>query len=145
MVAYGENKNRIGITKNTDLEKDIALQFENECKEAGKYLAMARLFERNGYPELARVLEKIGLEELGHGVRFAELNGLISEDLVENLKEMVEGEKRSNVKKKELAIKAKEFELDEAHDVLDEASRDEQRHCEALKGILKRYFDVDIE
>ncbi len=53
---------------------------------------------------------------------------------------MLQGEIGSNKMKKSLAVKAKEENIDEVHDFIDEASRDEARHAKMLKGLLDRYF-----
>jgi rubrerythrin len=134
------NENKIGITKGTELEKVVQANFEGECKEVGLYLAMARLAQRQGYPEVAEVLIRIAMEEANHAARFAEMNGLISENLKENIEMMLNGECMANKEKKDAATKAKELGIDEAHDFFDESSRDEARHAMMLKGILERYF-----
>jgi len=140
MVEYGDNKNKLGITQGTELEEAVNNEFRGETMEVGLYFAIARQAEREGYPEVAAVLRSIALDEAYHAARFAELNGLIKSTLKESLEYMLQGEVKSNVHKREVAIKAKELGLDEAHDIWDEASRDEYRHAEAIKGILKRYF-----
>lgn len=140
MVEYGDNKNKIGVTKGTELEEAVNNEFRGETMEVGLYLAIARQAEREGYPEIAAVLRSIAMDEAYHAARFAELNGMIKDSLKESLEYMLEGEMKANKWKREVAVKAKELGIDEAHDIWDEASRDEYRHAEALKGLLKRYF-----
>ena len=140
MVEYGENRNKIGVTKGTELEEAVNNEFRGETMEVGLYLAIARQAEREGYPEIAAVLRSIAMDEAYHAARFAELNGMIKDTLKESLEYMLEGEMKANKWKREVAVKAKELGIDEAHDIWDEASRDEYRHAEALKGLLKRYF-----
>ena len=140
MVVFGDNKNVIGVTKGTELEDAVEREFRGETMEVGLYLAMARQAEREGYPEIAVVLRNIAMDEAMHAARFAELNGMIKETLKESLEYMLGGEMKANVHKREVAVKAKELGIDEAHDIWDEASRDEYRHAQALKGILERYF-----
>lgn len=136
----GTFKNQIGVTKGSAVEEAVLQNFKGETMEVGLYLAMARQAQREGYPEIAEVLKTIALEEAWHAARFAELNGLISESTRENLSNMLNGEKMANKGKREAAVKAKENGIDEAHDILDESSRDEARHAMALEGLLKRYF-----
>ena len=140
MVEYGDNKNVVGITKGTEIEEAVANEFRGETMEVGLYLAMARQAEREGYPEIAAVLRDIAMDEAYHASRFAELNGMIKDSLKESIEYMLEGERKANVHKRSVAVKAKELGIDEAHDIWDEASRDEYRHAEALRGILDRYF-----
>ncbi len=140
MVEFGDNKNVIGITKGTELEEAVENEFRGETMEVGLYMAMARQAEREGYPEIAAVLRSIAMDEAMHAARFAELNGMIKETLKESIEYMLGGEMKANVHKRKVALRAKELGLDEAHDIWDEASRDEYRHAQALKGILERYF-----
>lgn len=53
------NEHKIGITKNTEIEKEVQNNFEGECKEVGMYLAMARQAQREGLPEVAEVLKEL--------------------------------------------------------------------------------------
>ena len=128
------NENKIGVTKASEVEKDVQQNFEGECSEVGLYLAMARQAEREGYPEVATYLDKIAWEEANHAAQFAELNGLISTSTKENLEKMLAGETMANKGKKASATKSKEKGIDPAHDFFDESSRDEGRHARALEG-----------
>jgi rubrerythrin len=134
------NEVKIGAAKGTEIEDAVAKEFRGESWEVGVYLAMARQAQREGYPEVALVLESIAMDEAWHAARFAELNGVISESTGENIKKMLEGEQTANRVKREAAVRARELGNDQAHDVLDESSRDEARHARALEGLLNRYF-----
>ncbi len=134
------NVNRIGICRGTAVEEAVTGNFKGETQEVGLYLAMARQAQREGYPEISEVLKRIAWEEAEHAARFAELNGLISESTKENLEKMVRGEAGANKAKREAAVKAKEVNVDEAHDFFDESSRDEARHAMMLEGLLNRFF-----
>jgi rubrerythrin len=50
------NEHEIGICKDSNLEKIVQANFNGECQEVGMYLAMARLAQREGMPEVAEVL-----------------------------------------------------------------------------------------
>jgi len=132
--------NEIGVCKGTPVEKKGSDNFNGETGEIGLYLAMARQAQREGYPEISEVLKRIAWEEAEHAARFAELNGMISNDTKENITKMMNGEIMANKGKREAAIAAKEAQVDEAHDLFDESSRDEARHAKMLEGLLKRYF-----
>lgn len=134
------NEHEIGVCKETDLEKIVQANFIGETQEVGMYLAMARLAQREGMPEVAEVLKTIAWEEAEHAAQFAEMNEIIKPTLKENLEMMLEGETMANKEKKSAAKKAKECDIDPAHDFFDESSRDEARHAKMLKGILERYF-----
>lgn len=135
------NIDKLGVTKGTSLEDIVEGQFKGETSETGLYLAMARQAQRQGYPEVAEVLKRIAWEEAEHAARFAELNGKISTDTKENLEKMLKGEIGANKVKREAAVKAKEEDIDPAHDFFDESSRDEARHAQMLEGLIKRYFN----
>lgn len=134
------NEVKLGVTKGTELEQAVAGEFRGETMEVGLYLAMARQAQREGYPEVALVLESIAMDEAWHAAQFAELNGMISGSTKENLEKMLNGETMANKGKREAAVKAKELGNDHAHDALDISSRDEARHARALEGLLNRYF-----
>ncbi|PKM83581.1 MAG: rubrerythrin family protein [Firmicutes bacterium HGW-Firmicutes-13] len=135
------NVDKLGITKGTDLEGAVNGEFKGETYEVGVYLAMARQAQREGYPEIAEVLKTIAWEEAEHASLFAELNGKISTSTKVNIEKMLAGEIEANKGKREAAVKAKELDIDPAHDIFDTTSRDEARHARALEGLLKRYFE----
>ena len=134
------NEHKIGVSKGTAVEDEVMANFKGECTEVGLYLAMARQAQRDGYPEVADALKTIAWEEAEHAAQFAELNGLVSTSTKENLEKMLAGEIGANNGKKQAATKAKENNIDPAHDFFDESSRDEARHARMLKGLLDRFF-----
>ncbi len=136
------NEHRIGVAKDTAVEKEVTANFNGECSEVGLYLAMARQAQREGLPEIAETLKTIAWEEAQHAGQFAELNGLIEESTRANLEKMLAGEIGANKGKKGAATKAKENNIDPAHDFFDESSRDEARHARMLKGLLIRFFSA---
>jgi rubrerythrin len=133
-------ENQIGVTKGTQVEKEVMDNFRGETAEVGLYLAMARQADREGYPEVARALKDIAWDEANHAAQFAELNGLIVKSTRENIERMLTGERNANKGKREAALKSKEHNIDPAHDFFDESARDEGRHARALEGLLKRYL-----
>lgn len=132
-------ENVIGETKGTPLERAVKQNFKGETTEVGVYLAIARQAEREGYPEIAQVLRSIAWEEAEHAARFAELNGMISDNLFDNIAQMLEGETFANKDKKEAADKAAELGLETVRDYFNESAKDEGRHARMLEGILNRY------
>ena len=135
-----ENEHKVGVTKGTELENEIKNNFMGETQEVGIYLAMARQASREGYGEIAEVLKRLAFEEAEHGARFAEMNGVIKPTLKENLEMMLEGELMANKEKKAASEKAHAENLEDPADFFNESSKDEARHANVLKGILKRYF-----
>ena len=133
----------VGIAKGVDAEvlEGLRNHFNGECSEVGMYLAMARQAFREGYPEVAVVLEQIAKEEAEHASRFGEMLGeLVGNSTKANLEKMLAGENGACHGKMAIAKKAKELNLDAIHDSVHEMARDEARHGKALEALLKRYF-----
>ena len=119
----------------------LRANFEGECSEVGMYLAMARVAEREGYPEIGEYWKKAGLEEAEHAAKFAELLGeVLTDSTKKNLAMRVDAENGATAGKFELAKLAKKYNLDAIHDTVHEMARDEARHGKAFKGLLDRYF-----
>ncbi|MCC7553009.1 MAG: rubrerythrin family protein [Methanobacteriaceae archaeon] len=133
-------EHKVGITKGTNIEKEVQANFMGEVQEVGMYLAMARQASREGHGEIAEVLKRLAKEEAEHAARFAEMNGVIKPTLKENLEMMLEGEKMANQEKNDAAEECESCELDDAKNFFYESSKDEARHYKILEGLLKRYF-----
>jgi len=133
----------VGVAKGVDADivKDLQAHFTGECHEVGMYLAMSRVAEREGYPEIAEAYKRYAFEEADHAARFAELLGeVITTSTKKNLELRVEAELGACAGKTSIAKRAKEKNLDAIHDSVHEMARDEARHCAGFKGLLKRYF-----
>ena len=123
----------------------LRANFNGECSEVGMYLCMARVAHREGYPEIGLYWEKAAFEEAEHAAKFAELLGTtlepnMTDSTKKNLAWRVECEAGATAGKTELAKVCKKYNLDALHDTIHEMARDEARHCNALKGLLNRYF-----
>lgn len=134
-----EYERKVGTTKGTGVEKEVAANFNGETQEVGIYMAMARQASTEGYGELAEVFKRLAFEEAEHAARFAEMNGVIKATLSENIDMMLEGELMANVEKREASEKAAAENLEDAADFFKESSKDEGRHSRILEGIKARY------
>ena len=133
----------VGVAKGVseDIVADLRANYEGECSEVGMYLAMARVAEREGYPEIAVYYEKAAWEEAEHAAKFAELLGdVVTNSTKKNLQMRVSAENGATSGKYELARRAKASDLDAIHDTVHEMAKDEARHGKAFAGLLKRYF-----
>ena len=133
----------VGIAKGVDPEIIAGLRanFEGECTEVGMYLAMSRVADREGYPEVAEAYKRIAFEEAEHAAKFAELLGeCVTDSTKKNLELRVAAEFGATQGKVDLAAMAKKQNLDAIHDTVHEMARDEARHGKAFKGLLERYF-----
>ena len=134
---------RVGIIEGIDPEiiEGLRANFMGECTEVGMYLAMGRVADREGYPEVAEAYKRIAYEEADHASRFAEILGeVVVADTKSNLSARVEAEFGACDGKKKLAALVKQNNLDAIHDTVHEMCKDEARHGRAFKGLLDRYF-----
>ena len=133
----------VGIAKDVDAEilQGLKDNFNGECTEVGMYLAMSRVADREGYPEIAEAFKRYAFEEADHASRFAELLGeVITDSTKKNLEMRAEAECGACAGKMAIAKKAKELGLDAIHDTVHEMAKDEARHGKGFDGLLKRYF-----
>ena len=133
----------VGIAKDVpeEIKQGLRENFNGECSEVGMYLAMSRVADREGYPEIGLYWEKAAHEEAEHAAKFAELLGdVVTDSTKKNLEMRVEAENGATLGKFELAKLAKQYNLDAIHDTVHEMARDEARHGKAFEGLLKRYF-----
>lgn len=134
----------VGIAKDVD-DKEIIdglnENFHGECTEIGMYLAMSRVADREGYPEIAEAYKRIAYEEAEHAAKFAEMLGdVVTSSTKKNLEMRYMAEGGACEGKLKLAKRAKELNLDAIHDTVHEMAKDEARHGAAFKGMLDRYF-----
>ncbi|MCI6907966.1 MAG: NADH peroxidase [Eubacteriales bacterium] len=133
----------VGIAKGVDerVIEGLRANFTGECTEVGMYLAMARVAEREGYPEVGAFYKLAAHEEAEHAAKFAELLGeVVTDSTKKNLELRAEAENGATSGKLELAKLAKELNLDAIHDTVHEMAKDEARHGRAFTGLLARYF-----
>ena len=116
----------VGVAKGVDerVLEGLRQHFTGECSEVGMYLAMSRVADREGYPEVAEAYKRIAFEEAEHAAKFAELLG----------------EEGACAGKKEIATLAKQLGYDAIHDTVHEMAKDEARHGRVFDGLLARYF-----
>lgn len=138
------DEHRIGVAgPDTDPEilEGLKNNFMGECTEVGMYLAMSRQAEREGFAEVAEAYRRIAYEEADHAAKFAELLGeVVWADTRKNLQARVDAENGACAGKKKIAARAKELGYDAIHDTVHEMCKDEARHGQAFKGLLKRFF-----
>ena len=137
------DEHRIGVAKGVDerIIEGLRQNFTGECSEVGMYLAMSRVADREGYPEVAEAYKRYAFEEAEHAAKFAELLGeVVTDSTKKNLEMRVDAEHGACAGKFELAKLAKQLNLDAIHDTVHEMAKDEARHGCGFKGLLDRYF-----
>ncbi len=133
----------VGVAKGVDerIISGLRENFTGECAEVGMYLAMARVADREGYPEVAEAFKRYAFEEADHASRFAEMLGeVLTDSTKKNLEMRADAEYGACDGKKKLATLAKQLNLDAIHDSVHEMCKDEARHGRGFDGLLKRYF-----
>ena len=86
--------------------------FNGECTEVGMYLAMSRVADREGYPEVAEAYKRIAFEEAEHAAKFAEMLGeVVTASTKKNLELRVAAENGATAGKVELAKLAKQLRI----------------------------------
>ena len=142
-IAAAQHSYLGGVAKGVDAEllEGLNAHFNGECAEVGMYLAMSRVADREGYPEVAEAFKRYAFEEAEHACKFAELLGdVLTDSTKKNLQMRAEAENGACAAKKELAVLAKKLNLDAIHDTVHEMCKDEARHGKGFEGLLKRYF-----
>ena len=120
----------VGIAKDVpeEIKQGLRENFNGECSEGGMYLAMSRVADREGYPEIAEAWKRYAFEEAEHASKFAELLGeVLTDSTKKNLQMRVDAECGACAGKMDLAKKAKELNLDAIHDTVHEMAKDEAR------------------
>ena len=137
-----EHKIGDGIVEDKEIMEGLRANFNGECTEVGMYLAMSRVADREGYPEIAEAYKRYAFEEAEHAAKFAELLGEVVTDSTKKKLEMrAAAEHGACEGKMEIAKKAKALGYDAIHDTVHEMAKDEARHGKGFDGLLKRYFN----
>ena len=136
-----EHKVGDGKVEDKEVMDGLRAHFAGECTEVGMYLAMARVAEREGFPEVAEAYKRYAFEEAEHASKFAELLGeVVTDSTKKNLEMRAEAEQGACEGKLAIARRAKELGYDAIHDTVHEMAKDEARHGKGFDGLLKRYF-----
>ena len=130
-----------GKVEDKEIMEGLQANFAGECTEVGMYLAMSRVADREGYPEIAEAFKRYAFEEAEHAAKFAELLGdVVTPSTKKNLELRTAAEAGACDGKFAIAKKAKQLGYDAIHDTVHEMAKDEARHGKAFNGLLKRYF-----
>ncbi len=137
-TVHGVGDGNIG---NKEMNDGLRANYTAECAEVGMYLAMARVADREGYPEIAVAFQRYAMDEAGHAAKFAELLGeCVTNSTKKNLELRVAAEEGACDGKYKLAKLAEKLGIDAVDDLVHDIAKDEARHCAGFTGLLKRYF-----
>lgn len=141
-IYAAEHKIGDGKVEDKEIMDGLRANFNGECIEVGMYLAMSRVAEREGYPEIAEAFKRYAFEEAEHAAKFAELLGeVVTDSTKKNLELRAQAEHGACEGKMDIATKAKKLGYDAIHDTVHEMAKDEARHGKGFDGLLKRYFE----
>lgn len=129
-----------GKVEDKEIMDGLHANFMGECTEVGMYLAMARVADREGYPEIAEAFKRYAFEEAEHAAKFAELLGDCVWDTKTNLEKRKNAECGACEDKMRLARIAKQNNFDAIHDTVHEMAKDEARHGKGFEGLYNRFF-----
>ena len=136
------DEHKLGVAQGVDPEilKGLRDHFNGECGEVGRYLAMSRQADREGYPEIAEAFKRYAWEEAEHAAKFAELLGECVWDTKTNVEKRMLAEQGACEDKKRIATLAKQQNLDAIPDTVHEMCKDEARNGAGFQGLYNRYF-----
>jgi rubrerythrin len=129
----------LGITKGTDVEKQIDQIAALESQGVTMYNGMAILAREQGYDDVADHLIALAIDEARHAGLYAVLNGHIKANFFEILKTAASVEVGSVKKLQEFAQKIRNLGLMHAAQAVEETALDEGRHGSILKEIVDTY------
>ena len=122
-----------GKVEDAEVLQGLKDHFMGECTEVGMYLAMSRVADREGYPEVAEAYKRIAYEEAEHAAKFCELLGeVVSPSTKANLEARANAESGACKSKLDIATRAKQLGYDAIHDTVHDMAKDEARHGAAF-------------
>jgi rubrerythrin len=138
---YWEEKamSLFGVTKGTELEKQIDQYLEGETRGVAMYHGLARLARERGLDDVAVVLLKLAADEARHAGLYAVLNGRIPQDIFVILNQVAQLESDAMGKIKDFAHQVRMLGLDDAAKEIEAAAEDEGRHGQVLQELLRKY------
>lgn len=116
---------------------DLEAIFDSELNSIGRRLVLAKIAEQAGKSEVAAYLKQAASEEIEHALHCVKLLGK-SEDVVQNLQDLVKDEMISQEAKEDLVKIAEEGEDADILDFLSKTSEDEAKHKRWFGGLLRQ-------
>lgn len=129
----------LGITKGTDLEKQVEQYLHAESQGVVMYYGLARLATERGLDDVAEVLLQLAADEARHAGLYAVLNGHVKQDIFAVLGQAVKGEMAGMEQIKAMAQKARLLGLDEVAREIQAAAEDEGEHGKRLEELIKKH------
>lgn len=129
----------LGVTKGTELEKDIDSFAQLEAQGVTMYYGLAQIADEKNLPELAEELRSIAIDEARHAGLYAVLNGKVPDDIFACLSQMAETETSGVEFINAFAQSVRDCGLADAATAIESAAADEGRHGTKLKELIEKY------
>lgn len=129
------------------VQKNLEELLEEEGWEVGLYLARAEKAEADGYPEVAKVMRDVAMDEADHLARVVKLlrPDRIDRDLKTNLMAMIEGDTDAAEREREMAKKARAIGMKQEADLFEWLSQKEMEHMEKLTAALRSIEETSMK
>lgn len=131
----------LGITKGTELEKQVELYLKAESQGVVMYYGLARLATEKGLHDVAEALLKLASDEARHAGLYAVLNGHVPQDLFATLSQAAKGEMAAKEAISALAEQARLLGLDTVASEIEAVAEDEWHHGKVLEEMVKKYTE----
>lgn len=129
------------------VQKNLEEIIEEDGWEVGLYLARAEKAEADGYPEVARVIREVAMDEADHLARVAKLMrpDRIDRDVKTNLMAMIEGDTDAAEREQEMAEKARAVGMEQEARLFEYLAQKEMEHVEKLRAALRSLEGKPLE
>ena len=127
------------LTKGTDFENEIDKKMKGEGQAAVMYATMAYIAGERGLTEVKDILMKSAVDELRHASLYAVLNGSISEDIFNTMKNILPLESAAEASLFEFAQTLRSHGLEEAANEIELVAKDECNHSNRLTYLTEKF------
>lgn len=134
-----QNINLIGKAKNTKIEDSINEMFKNEIYYAAALSALSNICKNEIYEDTSTKLEEMAMDKIRSAGRYALLNGIVSDDIVESLYSLLEKEEKSLNLVDSLVNRTKELELEDIESIIREEFIEEKNYINDLKELISKH------
>jgi rubrerythrin len=128
-----------GVTKGTELDKQIDKLLDGETRAVGMYHGLARLAKEQGLNDVADALLRVANDEARHAGLFTVLNAHVPPEIFDVLGPVAEIESNAAKGIKALAQKARDLGFNEVAREIELVAEDEGRHGQALQELVKMH------
>lgn len=128
-----------GLTKGTELEKQVAALAQGEANGTMMYYALARLAKEQGLDDIAKTLIESANQEAVHAGFYATLNGKYPKDFWALLEVVKKAEYNGEKQIKEVADKVRAAGFTAAADEMEIFAKQEGHHGKVIDEIFEKY------